>query len=70
MKETRMSGTNPKLTLAQRKPQQHRVRLWEPRFDGLSAEAWSYINPKSREVYVRLLGPKGHIVTARLVVPR
>ena len=66
-----MSGTtNPKLTPAKRKPRQHRVRLSEPRMDGLSAEGWSYINPKSREVYVRLLGPKGHIVTACVVVPR
>jgi hypothetical protein len=51
-------------------PRQHRVCLAEPRMDGLRAEAWSYLTPNSRDVYVRLIGPSGHIVTAHLRVAR
>lgn len=52
------------------RPRRHRVRLFKPSMNGLSAEAWSYGSTKSRELFVQLLGPHGHIVTARVLVPR
>ena len=52
------------------KPHKHRVALYEPRESGLSATAWSYIRPKSREVFVQVRHYDGHFVTCRVLVPR
>lgn len=54
-----------------KKVHKHKVSLHECRWDGLHAESLSYLNAKSREVYIRL-GSKclGHIVTMRIRVPR
>ena len=43
-------------------PQRYKVRVYEPRIEGLTAEAWSYRNPKSFDVYIRLLKDGTHFV--------
>lgn len=46
------------------------VTLHDTRLEDMSAECWSYLTAKSRDVYVRILTSGRHVVTVSIRLPR